>query len=193
MSKPKKSIDYTLLSLTIGLVAFGFIMLTSASGPLGFEKFGDTYWFIKHQMLFGMLPGLVAMFILSRVPYTFWKKIASVLLFTSIALLILVFIPGIGADFGSARSWIVIGGFSFQPAEIVKLTFLLYLAAWFENRADKDVQDWSSGFVPFMSSLGIIMLLMILQPDVGTMTVIIAIALAGYFVSGASWKHLLSI
>ncbi|MBT6254180.1 putative lipid II flippase FtsW [Candidatus Uhrbacteria bacterium] len=193
MAKLKTSVDVTLLSLTMGLIAFGFVMLTSASGPIGFEKFGDTYWFVKHQALFGLLPGLVMMFILSRIPYFFWKKLATILLFISIALLILVFIPGVGADFGSAHSWVVVGGFSFQPSELVKLTFLLYLAAWFENRAEKDVKDWSSGFVPFISSLGIIMLLMILQPDVGTMTVIIALALAVYFVAGASWKHLLAL
>ncbi len=187
----KRSIDLPLLSLILGLVIFGFVMLTSASGPLGFDKFGDTYWFVKHQALVGILPGLIAMFIFSRVPYMFWKKISAILLFVSIALLILVFIPGVGADFGSAHSWILIGGFSFQPAELVKLTFLLYLAAWFENRAEKDVKDFSNGFVPFVSSLGIVMLLMILQPDVGTMTVIVATALAVYFVAGAPWKHLL--
>lgn len=191
MPRSRAPIDYTLLGLVMGLVVFGFVMLTSATGPLGFDKFGDTYWFIKHQVLVGLIPGLVSMLVLSQIPYLYWKKMASLLLFLSIGLLILVFIPGIGADFGSAHSWIAVGGFTFQPAEIVKLTFLLYLSAWFENRDERDVKNLSSGLIPFMISLSIIMFLMILQPDIGTMTVIIALSLAVYFVAGASWKHLL--
>lgn len=191
MGKPKHAIDYVLLALIGGLLLFGLVMLTSASGPLGFDRFGDTYWFIKHQLLYGILPGLVGMFVMSRIPYGYWRKVAGLLLIISIVLLVLVFIPGIGADFGTAQSWIAVAGFSFQPAEIVKLTFLLYLAAWFERRADKDVKDAQTGLIPFISVLGVIMLLMILQPDIGTMAVIVAIALAVYFVAGAPWPHLL--
>lgn len=193
MPKPKHPADYVLLSLIAGLLVFGLVMLTSAAGPLGFDKFGDTYWFVKHQLLFGVLPGLVGMAVLSRVPYDVWRRMAGVLLIVSIVLLVLVFIPGIGADFGTARSWISVAGFSFQPAEIVKLTFLLYLAAWFEQRGEKDVKDAQTGLVPFVTVLGIIMLLMILQPDVGTMAVIVAIAFAVYFSAGAPWHHLLAL
>jgi len=185
------SVDFVLLALVGGLLLFGLAMLMSASGPLGFEQFGDTYWFVKHQLLYGVTPGLLGMFIMSCIPFTFWRKMAGILLIVSIVLLILVFIPGVGADFGTAHSWIAIGGFSFQPAEIVKLTFLLYLAAWFERRADAGVKDANTGLIPFVSVLGIIMLLMILQPDIGTMAVIVMIALAVYFVAGAPWPHLL--
>ena len=193
MQKPKHAIDYTLLALTMGLLVFGLAMLTSASGPLGYDKFADTYWFIKHQLLNGVLPGLVAMFILMRIPYMVWKKLSPILLIISIVLLVLVFIPGIGADYGSAKSWISVFGFGIQPAEIAKLTFLLYLAAWFENRAAKDVKSVGAGLVPFLTVLGIVMVLMILQPDVGTMAVIVAMALAVYFVAGAPWTHLLGL
>ncbi|PIR47383.1 putative lipid II flippase FtsW [Candidatus Uhrbacteria bacterium CG10_big_fil_rev_8_21_14_0_10_50_16] len=190
MLKPKHAIDYRLLALVGGLLLFGLAMLMSASGPLGFERFGDTYWFIKHQVIFGVLPGLVGMFVMSRIPFTFWRNMAGALLIISIVLLILVFIPGIGADFGTAHSWIAIGGLSFQPAEIVKLTFLLYLAAWFERRTDTGIKDANTGLIPFVTVLGIIMLLMILQPDIGTMAVIVMIALTVYFVAGAPWPHL---
>ncbi len=185
-----RSVDPVLLSLVLGLVIFGLVMLVSATGPLGFERFGDTYWFVKHQLLFGMVPGLTAMAVLSRVPYTFWRSMAGVLLIVSIALLVLVFIPGIGADFGTSQSWVSVAGFSFQPAEIVKLTFLLYLAAWFEARAGKDLERPSSGLIPFVTTLGIVVLLMALQPDVGTMAIVVAIAGAVYFAAGAPWLHL---
>ena len=130
-----RSVDPVLLALIFGLVVFGVVMLVSATGPLGFERFGDTYYFVKHQLLFGILPGLVLMAVLSRVPSTFCRKIAGMLLIVSVALLVLVFIPGVGADFGTSQSWISVAGFRLQPAEIVKLTFLLYLAPRFETRA----------------------------------------------------------
>ncbi len=186
-----RSVDPVLLALIFGLVVFGVVMLVSATGPLGFERFGDTYYFVKHQLLFGILPGLVLMAVLSRVPYTFWRKIAGMLLIVSVALLVLVFIPGVGADFGTSQSWISVAGFSLQPAEIVKLTFLLYLAAWFEARAGKELERPSSGLIPFVATLGVVVLLMALQPDIGTMAIVVAIAFAIYFVADAPWSHLL--
>jgi cell division protein FtsW len=127
---------------------------------------------------------------MSRIPYTFWKKFAFPLLITSIVLLILVFIPGIRADFGTARSWIIVGGFSLQPSEIVKLTFLLYLATWFDRQDHKTIKDFSYGFLPFLFLLAVIVLLMVLQPDVGTMTIIVLEILIVYFIAGGAWAHL---
>lgn len=184
--------DYTLIILFFGLIVFGLVMLSSTSSVLGYEKFGDSYWFIKHQLLLGILPGLVLFFILSRVDYRLWRKFSPILLFFSIGLLVLVFIPGIGARYGRARSWINIGGLSLQPAEIVKLTFLLYLAAWLEKRRER-VHTVAYGFFPFLIYLGLIAGLVILQPDIGTMFIILMISLVIYFVGGARWKHLLFI
>jgi cell division protein FtsW len=132
------------------------------------------------------------LFVMSWIPYHFWKKISLLLLGASMVLLVLVFVPGIGADFGTAKSWILIAGNSVQPSEIVKLTFLLYLSAWFEGRAAKGVKSMSTGLLPFVGILGVIMLLMILQPDIGTMSVIVAMSLAVYFAAGAPLLHLLS-
>ncbi|OGL82817.1 cell division protein FtsW [Candidatus Uhrbacteria bacterium RIFCSPLOWO2_01_FULL_53_9] len=193
MNTTSRSVDYVVLGIVLSLVVFGLLMLTSATSAVAFERFGDTYWFMKHQLLYGVLPGLALMAVLSRIPYVFWKRVAGFLLWVSVALLVLVFIPGIGADFGTARSWVEIPGlgFSFQPAEIVKLTFLLYLAAWFENRREKDLKGFTKGFIPFLTSLGVVTLLILLQPDVGTVSVIVAIALAVYVAAGAPWTHLL--
>ncbi|MDA1038410.1 MAG: putative lipid II flippase FtsW [bacterium] len=187
----KGSIDLHFLSLAGLIILIGLLMIASAGGPSGYSQFGDTYYFIKHQLLFGFLPGIAAIVFFSRLPYQWWRKWAWELLLVSIALLIAVFIPGIGSEFGTSQSWISIGGiFSIQPSEIVKLTFLFYLAAWLERRGTSGVQDVSSGLVPFVTVLGIIMFLMILQPDIGTMTIIAVMSLAVYFVAGAPWAHL---
>ncbi len=180
--------------ITLGLiVVFGLIMLSSASVAISFEKFGEGYFYIKHQIFYGLIPGLILLIIFSLIDYRLWRKIALSLLIFSIVLLLLVFIPGIGAEYGTAQSWLNIFGVSFQPAELVKLTFLMYLATWLENRGRQKAKDISEGLIPFLSVLSIIALLLILQPDLGTMTIILIVSLIVYFVGGANLIHLLGI
>ena len=186
MGRTTGSIDYVLLLVVGTITLFGLVMLLSASAPSAYAEFADSYYFVKHQIIFGLLPGIGALIAFWRIPYTFWRTHAWNLLILSIALLILVFIPGLSAGIGSAHSWISIGGvFSLQPSEIVKLTFLFYLAAWLAQRDRQGVRDVHSGFLPFVGVLGTIMLLMVLQPDVGTMSIIAAMSLVVYFVAGA--------
>ena len=119
-----------------------------------------------------------------------FRALALPLLFASIALLVLVFIPGIGAGYGTAKSWINFFGFSLQPSEVVKLTFLFYLASWFSAKGEHHLRDWRTGFLPFISLLMVIMVLMALQPDFGTMSIIVVMALAVYFVAGGRILYL---
>lgn len=191
MQKLAHKPDYILITLFWIIVVFGLVMLSSASSVLGYyTKSQDSYWYVKHQLLYGFLPGLILFFIMSRIDYRVWKKIAPLLLLFSIGLLVLVFIPGIGSTSGtSARSWINIFGFSLQPSEIVKLTFLLYLAAWLEKRREK-VKDFAYGFLPFLIYLGVVSLLIIMQPDIGTVSIIIFTSIIVYYIGGASISHL---
>ncbi|MFH1315575.1 MAG: putative lipid II flippase FtsW [Candidatus Uhrbacteria bacterium] len=189
--KPRKQPDWIFLGIVAAIIFFGLIMLTSASGPNGYEKFGDSFYYIKHQLIFGLIPGIAGLVLFMKIPYLKWRDNAFALLIVSIVLLLLVFIPGIGSEFGTSRSWISIFGiFSVQPAEIVKLTFLFYLAAWLELRGRSRVSDVYSGFLPFLLALGSIMLLMILQPDIGTMSIIVAMSLVVYFVAGAPLTYI---
>jgi cell division protein FtsW len=190
MSRTGNQIDRTFLLAVLGMTLFGIVMLTSASGPIAYERFGDSYYFVKHQLFSGVIPGLVAMLVLMRVPYQWYKRIAVPLLMASIVLLSLVFIPGIGTDFGTfANSWIVIGGFSFQPAEVVKVAFVIYLAAWMESRREA-LKDVRAGLLPFLVLLGVVTILMLLQPDLGTLSIIAAVAFVMYFIAGGPVTHL---
>lgn len=187
MHKP----DYVFIGLIGVIVVFGLIMLSSASSAVAYEKFGDNYWYIKHQIVFGLLPGLVAFFIMARTDYRKLRKYALPFLVASIVLLLLVFIPGLGAGYGSAKSWINVAGRSLQPSEIVKLTFLIYLAAWLgPKRGGREMEDTSASFIPFIAAFGIIVILMALQPDIGTLSVIAATSLVIYFAAGAPLLHL---
>lgn len=182
----RSNMDYGLIGIVSAMILFGLIVLLSASSPDGYQKFGDSYYFVKHQIIFGLIPGIAGMIAFSRVPYLFWKKHAWNLLLVSIGLLLLVFIPGFSAGFGTSHSWVTIGGlFSIQPSEIAKLTFLFYLAGWLSSRDERGVRDVQTGLVPFLLVLGAIALLMVLQPDTGSMTILAAMSLVVYFVAGA--------
>lgn len=179
------------MGLAGALAVFGLVMLSSASSAAAYEKFGDNYWYLKHQIFFGLLPGLVAFFLMSRFDYRKWKKYALPFLVISIGLLLLVFMPGLGAGYGHAKSWINIFGMSLQPSEIVKLTFLIYLAAWLgPKRGGREMQDTGASFIPFAVVFGIIVVLMALQPDIGTLSIIAMISLIVYFAAGAPLLHL---
>lgn len=194
MSSPShKPFDRIYLAIVAGLVVFGLFMLASASAPSGYNQFADSYYFVKHQVIFGLIPGLIGMMVFSRIPYTFWRKHAWNLLLVSIGLLVIVFIPGLSAGIGSAHSWIDLKWFTVQPSEFVKLTFLFYLAAWLEKRSGAGVRDVHGGFLPFVLTLGAIIGLLVLQPDVGTMSIIVAMSLVVYFSAGAPIAYILSL
>lgn len=181
--------DPVFMSILIALLIFGLIMLTSASSALGQYEHKDSFYYLKHQLFNGMILGAIAFIFMSVVDYRVWKKNAFILLVISMVLLLLVFTP-LGASALGASRWIDIGGFNFQPSEMVKLTFLLYLAAWFERKG-RHIEDATYGFLPFMVLLGALVLIIAgAQNDLGTMTVIAAIAITMYFVAGAQLKHL---
>lgn len=184
--------NYTLLGLLLILLVFGLIMLSSASSVAGFEKFDDPYYFVKRQLLYGVLFGLPMMWILSRVDYHIFKRYAFPFVVINIILLLLVVIPGIGVELLGARRWINFGGILFQPSELIKLTFLLYLGVWLEARQrSRTIHDVSTGFAPFMTMIGFLVLMIAgVQKDLGTMVVIAVIAIIAYYVAGAPWKHL---
>lgn len=191
-SKPGyHSFDKGLLIAVIGVVLFGLLSLSSASSIVAYEKFGDPYYYFKHQ-LFALGAGIAAFYFFANFDYRRLKKYAAGFLFFSIILLLLVFIPGLSAHYGKARSWINVFGFSLQPSEFVKLSFLLYLAAWLEVRK-KDLHDLHQGIGPFLAVLGVIAILMLLQPDLGTLSIVGMTSMVVYFVGGGKTKHILYI
>ena len=173
------------------IITFGLIMLSSATSAVAYTKYGDSYYFFKHQ-LFGIIIGTIAFYILSKIDYHRWEKYGFWFLILSIILLLLVFIPGLSANYGKARSWINVFGFSLQPSELVKLSFLIYLSSWLARR-QKFVKDFSQGTAPFVIVFGVIAFLMIKQPDIGTLSIITIISMIVYFIGGANIKHILII
>jgi len=185
--------DYILIITVFILVVVGLIMLSSASAVISYENFENNYYYLTHQLFYGAIIGFVLMLIVSKIDYRVWKKFAAFLLFITLLLLLAVFIPGLGFEYGGARRWISLPGLStIQPTEIVKLTFILYLATWLEKK-QKGIKDWKYSFIPFVAVIGTIGLLIMMQPDLGTMSAIIFSAIVVYYVAGASYKHLATL
>lgn len=178
------TIDRPFLFTLIGICIFGILMLLSASGPLGYQRFNDSWYFFRHQVLYGLLPGTLIFFVLSRLDYRKLKPFAGACLIVSIVLLMMVYLPGLGLKFGGADRWVKIGPIAFQPSEFVKVTFLLYVAAWLDARR-RHVKSLQEGLAPFLTAVGIIALLLILQPNTGSMSVIVGSAVLMYLVAGA--------
>ena len=183
--------DLILFSIILIFVLFGLVMLASAGSVVGFEKHQDSYFYVKHQIAFGIIPGIAAFFVFFLIDYRRWRKWALPLFVGGLALLALVLLPGAGVSYGRTQSWLQLGGFSFQPVEFMKLAMIIFFSAWLEGElAYGGVEALRDTFWQFAVRLGIIGGLIALQPDIGTLGMIIVIAFVQYVIAGAPWKYI---
>jgi len=185
----KGKIDYNLLSAILVLLAAGLIMLASASNVLSYNVSSTGTYYLMHQVLYGVLPGLVLMYIASKINYKVWQKLAPWIMLLVIVALLMVLFPGVGAKVGNSRRWIQKGFFSFQPSEAAKLALIFYIAAWMDKK-HRHIDDFWYGFIPTLSMILIVAALIILEPDMGTMIVVTLTGLTMLFVGGSRLKHL---
>ncbi len=188
----KHGSDLILLLIVVGLVLFGLIMVATASSVVGERHYGDQYFFVKHQALYGGLSGLILFVIGYFVPYRYIKVLALPALITCLCLLILVFIPDIHQTYRGASRWLDIGPITIQPTEITKLAFIIYLAALLEKKGE-GVKDFKKSVVPFLVIMTAIGTLIIMQPDIGTLFSIAVIACTMVYVAGFRLRHLMMI
>ncbi|MBU1014948.1 putative lipid II flippase FtsW [Patescibacteria group bacterium] len=183
--------DLPLLGIVLTLLFVGVLVLSSVSASFSLQKTGNSFFYLNHQLLFGFLPGILAAVFLLSLRLEVLKRWSFPLLLVTAALLLLVFVPGIGKDVGGAHRWIFLGPFSFQPSELLKITFILYAAFWLSARTKGTLQKQFLGvLLPFGIVSGAIALLLFLQPDMSTLGVIGAVALTMYFVSGTPLWHI---
>lgn len=182
--------DRILLIVTMLLVAVGLFIVASASSGLSLKRFDTPYYFFIHQLVAGAGLGFIFLFITQAIPYQRWKHIAPALLIGSIALMALLFVPGLGVAHGGATRWLEVGGFfTFQPSEILKFTFILYLASWLAAKK-KEVGTMSFGLIPFLIMTAFAGAFLILEPDIGTLGVLSLSAAALFFLGGGRLAHL---
>ncbi|MCP1357649.1 putative lipid II flippase FtsW [Aneurinibacillus migulanus] len=180
--------DFTLLLLALILVGFGIIMVYSSSSIHALSKYNDDTYFVKGQIIRGLL-GTFVMLIVMNIPYQFYKKYFLHILALTLLLLLVVLIPGIGVWRGGARSWLNLGVILVQPSEIAKISLIIYLAAIIAKKKERFL-DFKTGFSPAITVIALFFLLIAIQPDFGSAAILSIIAASVLYVGGARLKHL---
>lgn len=180
--------DSWLLAAVLALVGFGLVMLYSASAVMSAEKFGDPLFLVLSQaQKVGV--GVVGLYIGLRVDYRWYQRLVYPILGVTILMLALVLIPGIGTIQNGAQRWFSIGGASFQPGEVAKIVAIIFLA-YSLNKKIGTMKKFSVAFVPHIVVIGILVGLLMLQPDFGTSVIIVLMMGVLLFVSGARLVYL---
>lgn len=186
--------DYVLGLLTFILVIFGLVMIYSISPVLSYDQtgiLGKNTYFYKQILVFGI--GIVAWVIAQAMDYRRWRRLAWPFLAGSLLVMLVILIPAVGRSSNGATRWLDLGPVTIQPAEFLKLSLVLFLAAWLDKRRDQ-LRTFSAGFWPLMLILGVLsVLVVILERDLGTMIVIAGAAVCMYYVAGASYRQMASL
>lgn len=182
--------DYSFFALVALLALFGLLMVLSAGQVQSFRLKGNGYYYFIQQIE-SLGIGLLGFYIVQRIHYKHWKRFAVPLMAVAVALLVLVFVPGIGFNYGGASRWVNLHVFLLQSSEVAKLALVVYLASWLSERGSA-VTDIRRGLLPFAGVLALVGGLVMLQPDLGTMTILAVIGIAMFLVSGAPIRHISS-
>lgn len=187
--KRLKPADGTLALILALLMMCGLLTLFSATYYKAIDK-GDALLEVKKQLI-GVGLGGFLMFLTSRIPYRFWQRPRVVILALtgSVALLVLVLIPGIGVYVNGSRRWLNAAGLSFQPSELAKIASVLYLASTLSFRL-KQVERLWTGILPLLAVPAAMFLLILQQPNLSTAGSIMIVAVLMMLLAGARWKHL---
>ena len=185
LSRPLNiTLSSQIIITTLVLLAFGLVMIGSASVAEGARDFGNKWHFVLLQLKWAAAGGVLS-FVISRIHPGLWQKLAVPILGVGVLLLFLVIIPGIGTKVLGASRWLVLPGIVLQPSELIKLVQVIYLSAWMTSRRVTLTQ--------FMAYTGLIAGLIMLQPDLGTTLVVSGLAISLYFITGYPVKQLMTI
>lgn len=177
-----------LLVVMLALLTVGVIVLFSTSAAYAKDRYGDAHYLLKRQLAW-IAFGAVACVIAAAVPYPKLRGIALPLLAFSVLLLVLVLIPGLGVKVGGARRWLGIGPLRFQPSEFAKLALVIWLAHWLA-REKRRLDRFGRGFAVPMGVVGVVLVLVLAEPDFGSTALLGAVAVAMMFVAGVRLRYL---
>ncbi|MGD9129079.1 MAG: putative peptidoglycan glycosyltransferase FtsW [Candidatus Woesebacteria bacterium] len=184
--KKKTTVSYQqifLSLLTVLLSLIGLFFVFESSVAESFAKYSHPYHFLRQQSMWFMI-GVALMFFTSLIPSKLWLKTAPLWYIFSLILLVLVFIPGIGLEINGAHRWIKIGPANGQPIEFVKFALVIFYASWMSKH---------QRLTPFLFLTAIPVLLLLLQPDMGSLLILLSIAFGMYYLSGGDFKKILAV
>ncbi len=186
--KPPFLIDVFMVMTTLALVGFSLVMVYSTTGIISQEKFGDPLYYARRQVVAAIV-GITAMFIFSRVSTQKLKKISPFLIFFCLILLVGALIPGIGEISGGARRWVRLGFIRFQPGELVKVMYVLFIASYL-GRREKELGGFREGIVKPFLILSVNAALFLMQPDFGSALVLAAVTVCMMTAAGVRLRYI---
>lgn len=179
-----------LLPLTVGaLVVLGLVMILSASSVSAFATYGSSFMFFNRQLLWAVV-GVGAFIFCARLDYHRLSGTGYWLFVLCALLLMAVLVPGVGVVAGGSARWLGFGPLSFQPSELTKLALILFAADVFSRKDERSLEDLSHTLLPLGPALGFLVILVMLQPDMGTTMVLCAIGFGMLFIAGAPMRYL---
>ncbi len=188
-TRAPKSADLVLIALIGVLVIGGFLVFSSASLGL-LARGGATYASVAtSQFFFGIVGGGMALFILTNIYYRLWRQYAFYIYGGALLLTLAVFIPGLGMTHGGATRWLDLGFTTIQPAECLKIAYIIYVATWLSG-THQHVASWRFGILPFIGMTTLSGIVLLLQPDTDTFLIMAAAGAAMFVVAGARWRDL---
>ncbi len=183
--------DLGLLFPVLLLVGMGIVMVYSASSALALKKFGSDYFFLKRQALFSII-GIVVLVIFSYIPFRLYRLLTYPALAAALAMLLAVVLTGFGVTAGGSARWLQIGPLRFQPSELARMALVIYLA-YSMSKKDELLRDFTVGFLPHLMVLGLFTVLLLAQPDFGSVVIFALLTWIMLFVGGCRISHLMSV
>ncbi len=185
----RKQPDRLLLFTTVLLCGAGLVMVTSASVAFAYTQHQSAFYYAERQAVW-MALGFVALFVLSRIDYHRLRPFAPAGAVAAALLMILVLVPQLGVTVNGARRWFDAGPLgTFQPSELGKLAFAVFIAHWIDRHAAQ-IGDFQKTFVPFAAMLTGVLVLLMLERDLGTSVVIVGIFVSVYWAGGGRVRHM---
>ena len=179
----------SIILILLILLSIGVVMIYSSSSIYAWNNRGDSFFYLKRHLVY-LFFGFILMFISMTVDHRILRKSAKPLFLISLLLLLLSLVPGFSREAAGAKRWIKIGSFGFQPSELIKVTFIIYLAD-FISRREKIVNNFSHGLLPSLIALSAPLLLILLQPDLGAAISLVCVAAIMLFCAGISYNYFL--
>ena len=186
----KKKLDISLFIAIIVLALFGLMMIYSASSIWAEYKFNDSFYYFKRQFIFIVI-GIFIMYTVSKIDYKIYYEKSNKILLICFILLILVLIPGIGSVRNGSRSWFGIGSLGIQPSEAAKLALIIFTSKYL-SKNNKFVKSYKDGVFPILGVVFLFFGLIMLQPDLGTGTILVVSIISLLFIAGVNMKFFIS-
>ncbi|MFO7819711.1 MAG: putative lipid II flippase FtsW [Halanaerobacter sp.] len=187
-----KNPDWIVFFSVVSLMGFGIIMVFSATSVTAYQKYGDSFYFLKRQVIWSFL-ALIVMFLFMKIDYHRWfDKRWKPILYLGVSLVLLGVVLVVGTEINGSKRWLSIGGFTFQVSEIAKLGMVMF-TAWYLDKVKDHIRNFFLGLVPILFILAVVCGLVLMEPDLGTTAVIAATGFVMLFAAGARILHLGSL